>query len=148
VSIIGPREQCEETAVNGINPKHDQIAMMLFSERMSEADQTAMMLALQKEMAEMKKAHEKATRKNEEEIRNLREENREMKKLVDGGRPLSRPTKLAGPSSQLPTPRPRGSRGTRTSPWRWMVSPTPINTTTYIIISNIKKMLLNQRKCY
>jgi len=41
------------------------------SERMFEVDQAAMMLALQRELAEMKKAHEEATKKNEEEIRNL-----------------------------------------------------------------------------
>jgi len=58
------------------------------SERMSEADQAAMMSALQRELAEMKKVYEEATRKNEEEIRNLREENREMKKLVNGGSSL------------------------------------------------------------
>jgi len=51
---------------------------------MSEADQTAMMIALQKELAEMKKAHEEAAKKNEEEIKNLQEENRRMKKLVEG----------------------------------------------------------------
>jgi len=38
------------------------------SERMSEANQAAMMLALQRELTEMKKAHEEATRKNEEGI--------------------------------------------------------------------------------
>jgi len=51
---------------------------------MTEADQTAMMVALQKELAEMKKAHEEAAKKNREEIKNLQEENRRMKKLVEG----------------------------------------------------------------
>jgi len=51
---------------------------------MSEADQAAMILALQKELAEMKKAHEEAARRNEEEIKNLQEENRRMKRLVEG----------------------------------------------------------------
>jgi len=51
---------------------------------MSEADQAVMMLALQKELAEMKKAHEEAAKKNEEEIKNLQEENRRMKRLVEG----------------------------------------------------------------
>ena len=51
---------------------------------MTEADQTAMMMALQKELAEMKKAHEEAAKKNEEEIKNLQEENKRMKKLVEG----------------------------------------------------------------
>jgi len=51
---------------------------------MSEADQVAMMLALQKELAEMKKAHEEAAKRNEEEIKNLQEENRRMKRLVEG----------------------------------------------------------------
>jgi len=35
---------------------------------MTEADQTAMMMALQKELAKMRKAHEEAAKKNEEEI--------------------------------------------------------------------------------
>ncbi|XP_068486801.1 uncharacterized protein [Phaseolus vulgaris] len=51
---------------------------------MTEADQTAMMMALQRELAEMKKAHEEAAKKNEEEIKNLQEENKRMKKLVEG----------------------------------------------------------------
>jgi len=51
---------------------------------MSEADQTTIMIALQKDLAEMKKAHEEAAKKNEEEIKNLQEENRRMKKLVEG----------------------------------------------------------------
>ena len=67
------------------------------SERMSEADQAAMMLALQRELVEMKNAHEEATKKNEWEIRNLREENGEMKKLVDGG-PSLVPTNQVGRS--------------------------------------------------
>ena len=45
----------------------------------------------------MKKAHEEATRKNEEEIKNLREQNREMKKLVEGG-PSLVPTNQVGRS--------------------------------------------------
>jgi len=51
---------------------------------MTEADQTTMMMALQKELAEMKKAHEEAAKKNEEEIKNHQEENKRMKKLVEG----------------------------------------------------------------
>jgi len=43
---------------------------------MSEADQAAMMIALQKELAEMKKAHEEAAKRIEEEIKNLQEENK------------------------------------------------------------------------
>ncbi|XP_068503764.1 uncharacterized protein [Phaseolus vulgaris] len=100
--LLQAREKAEELKQQneGLKKQIEELELssaqiLAAGERMSEADQTAMMLALQKEMAEMKKAHEKATRKNEEEIRNLREENREMKKLVDGGRPLSRPTKLA-----------------------------------------------------
>jgi len=54
------------------------------SERMTEADQAAIMLALLKELAKMKKSHEEVAKKNEEEIKNLQEENRRMKKLVDG----------------------------------------------------------------
>jgi len=62
---------------------------------MSEADQTTMMLALQKELTEMKKAHEEETRKNKEEIKNFRKENQEMKKLVKGG-PSLVPTNQVG----------------------------------------------------
>jgi len=51
---------------------------------MSEANQAAMMLALQKELAEMEKAHEEAAKRNEEEVKNLQEENRRMKRLVEG----------------------------------------------------------------
>jgi len=54
---------------------------------MSEADQAAMMIALQKELAEMKKAHEEPAKRNEEEIKNLQEENRRMKRLSKGCRP-------------------------------------------------------------
>jgi len=45
------------------------------SEKMSEADQTTMLMALQKELAEMKRVHEEATRKNKDEITNLQKEN-------------------------------------------------------------------------
>jgi len=45
----------------------------------------------------MKKAHEEATKKNEEEIKNLRKENQEMKKLVEGGPSLA-PTNQVGRS--------------------------------------------------
>jgi len=67
------------------------------SERMSEADQTTMMITLQKELAEIKKVHEEETKKNEEEIKNLRKENQEMKKLVEGGSSLA-PTNQVGRS--------------------------------------------------
>ena len=48
-----------------------------------------MLMALQKELAEMKKTHEEATKMNEEEINNLRKENQEMKKLMEGGSSLA-----------------------------------------------------------
>jgi len=64
---------------------------------MSEADQVAMLMALQIELAEMKKAHEETTKKNEEKIRNLRKENKEMKKLVEGGSSVD-PTNQVGRS--------------------------------------------------
>jgi len=67
------------------------------SERMSEANQAAMLIALQKELAEMKRVHEEATRKNEDEIRNLRKENQETKKLVERG-PSVDPTNQVGRS--------------------------------------------------
>jgi len=41
------------------------------SERMLEADQATMLMALQKELIEMRKAHEETTKKNGEEIKNL-----------------------------------------------------------------------------
>jgi len=44
-----------------------------------------MLVALQKELAEMKGKHEETTRKNEEEIKSLRKENQEMKRMVEGG---------------------------------------------------------------
>ena len=42
------------------------------------------MIALQKELVEMKKVHEDAVKRNEEEIKSLQEENRRMKRLVEG----------------------------------------------------------------
>jgi len=55
------------------------------SESIPEADQAVMLISLQKELAEMKKAHKETTKKNEEEIKNLRKDYQEMKKLVEGG---------------------------------------------------------------
>ena len=61
------------------------------SDKMSDADQMEMLMALQKEMAKMKRSHEESTRKSEEEMRNLKGENEEMKRLVDQqfGRPTN-----------------------------------------------------------
>jgi len=87
---VGPREQREETT-DGINPQYGKGENVRSRSR-------ATMLALQKELEEMKKAHEKATRKNDEEIRSLREENIEMRKLMDGG-PSIVPTNQIGRSS-------------------------------------------------
>jgi len=55
------------------------------SEKMPKADHTTMLMTLHKELAEMKTTHEKTTKKNEDEMRNLMRENQEMKKLVEGG---------------------------------------------------------------
>jgi len=67
------------------------------SERMSEADQAAMQMALQRELVKMKRTHEETTKRNEDKIRNLRKENQEMKKLVEGGSSVD-PTNQVGRS--------------------------------------------------
>ena len=54
-------------------------------ERITEADQTMLLLSLQREMAEMRKKAEEATQKNKQELQVLRRENEEMKKLGEGG---------------------------------------------------------------
>jgi len=63
------------------------------SEKMSEAEQTTMLLALHKELAEMKRKNEGVTRRNEEQIAAIRKENKEMKKIMEG-RPSVEPTNL------------------------------------------------------
>jgi len=74
---------------------------------MSEADQMALLLSLQREMAEMKRKNEKVMRKNEQEMQALRTENEEMKKkLVEEG-PSVGPTNVFDRSyTSPPNPRP------------------------------------------
>jgi len=83
---------------------------------MSEVDQTTMMLALQKELIEMK---------NEEEIKNLRKENQEIKKLVEGGPSLVPMNQVGRSFATAAGPQTEREPRKKTSPWRWMVSPTP-----------------------
>jgi len=71
------------------------------SEKMSEVEQTTMLLALQKEIVEMKKKNEKVIRRNEEEITALKKENEEMKEIMEGG-PLVESTNLVGRSFTTP----------------------------------------------
>ena len=47
-------------------------------ETMTEADQTMLLLSLQREMAEMRRKAEEAAQKNEQELQVLRRENEDM----------------------------------------------------------------------
>jgi len=72
------------------------------SERISEANQTAMLLSLQKEMVELRRRNEEVSRKNEQEIQALCRENEDMKrKLIEEG-PSIVPTNLVGKSVTSP----------------------------------------------
>jgi len=82
------------------------------SERISEADQTALLLSLQREMAELRRRNEEVSRKNKQEIEALRKENRDMKKkLVEGG-PSIVPINLVGKSVTSP-PNPKAVEETK-----------------------------------
>jgi len=73
------------------------------SERMFEIENMALLMSLQREMAEMKRRNEKITRKNEDEILALRKENEEIKrKFVEGGLSAG-PTNLVRRSFTTPT---------------------------------------------
>ena len=93
------------------------------SERIFEADQTTLLLSLQRKMAEMRRKNEEVSRKNEQEIQALRRENEDMKrKLIEGGPPIV-PTNLVGESITSP-PTQKRSRRQRTRPplRRWMAN--------------------------
>jgi len=77
-------------------------------ERMTEADQTMLLLFLQREMVEMRRKAEEAAQKNEQELQVLRRENEEMKKKLGGEDPPSYRRML---SASHPSPQPRCSRG-------------------------------------
>jgi len=63
-------------------------------ERKSEAEQMALLMSLQREMAEMKRRNEETAQKNDDEILALRKENEEMRrKLGEGGSSVG-PTNL------------------------------------------------------
>jgi len=84
-------------------------------ERMIEADQTMLLLSLQREMAEMRRKTEEAAKKNEQELQVLRMENEEMKKKLGEGGPSVIPTNVVGKSYTSP-PDPDVAEGTRGRP--------------------------------
>jgi len=84
-------------------------------ERMTEADQTMLLLSLQREMAEMRRKTEEAAQKNEQELQVLRRENEEMKKKLGDGGPSVIPTNVVGKSYTSP-PDPDVAEGTRGRP--------------------------------
>jgi len=115
------------------------------SERMTEADQTTLLLSLQIEMIDLRRRNEEVSRKNEQEIQALRKKNEDMKrKLVEGG-PSVVLNNLVSTSFTSP-PNPRAveetkdkaplmrwmvshvltSRSARPIPWIWCIAPTPL----------------------
>jgi len=77
------------------------------SKRISEADQTALLLSQQREMVELRRRNEELSRKNEQEIEVFCRENKDMKnKLMEGGLSIM-PTNLVGKSvTSPPNPKP------------------------------------------
>ncbi|XP_068492279.1 uncharacterized protein [Phaseolus vulgaris] len=84
-------------------------------ERMTEADQTMLLLSLQREMAEMRRKAEEAAQKNEQELQVLRRENEDMRKKLGEGGPSVIPTNVVGKSYTSP-PNPDVAEGTRGRP--------------------------------
>ena len=84
-------------------------------ERMIEADQTTLLLSLQREMAEMRRRAEEVAQKNEQELQVLRRENKEMKKKLGEGGPSVIPTNVVGKSYTSP-PDPDIAEGTKGRP--------------------------------
>jgi len=74
----------------------------MVNEKMSDAEQMALFMPLQKEMAKMKRRNEETKRKNENEILTLENENEEMKKKFVEGGPCVRPTNPVGRSFTTP----------------------------------------------
>ena len=71
-------------------------------DRVSEADQMALLLSLQREMIEMKRKNEEITKKNEQEMQALRAENEDMKKKMVEGGPSAGPTNVVDRSYTSP----------------------------------------------
>ena len=92
---------------------------------MTEADQTMLLLSLQREMAKMKRRAEEAAQKNEQELQVLRRENDEMKKKLGEGGPSVLPTNVVGKSYTSPPtqmwPREREADPLPETP-RWVTS--------------------------
>jgi len=84
-------------------------------ERMTEADQTMLLLSLQREMVEMRRKTEEVVQKNEQELQVLRRENEEMKKKLGEGGPSVILTNVVGKSYTSP-PDPDVAQGTRGQP--------------------------------
>ena len=84
-------------------------------ERMTEADQTMMLLSLQREMVEMLRKAEEAAQKNEQELQVLRRENEDMRKKMGEGGPSVIPTNVVGKSYTSPS-NPDVAEGTRGRP--------------------------------
>ena len=72
---------------------------------MTEADQTILLLSLQREMAEMRRKTEEAAQKNEQELQVLRRENEEMRKKMGEGGPSVIPTNVVDKSYTSPSTR-------------------------------------------
>jgi len=94
-------------------------------ERMTEADQTMILLSLQREMAETRRKAEEAAQKNEQELQVLERENEEMKKKLGEGGPSVIPTNVVGKSYTSP-PTQMWPRGREADPLpgkpRWATS--------------------------
>jgi len=71
-------------------------------ERMTEADQTMLLLSLHREMAEMRRKTEEAAQKNDPELQVLHRENEEMKKKLGEGGPSVIPTNVIDKSYTSP----------------------------------------------
>jgi len=72
-------------------------------ERMSEAEQMALLMSLQREMVEMKQRNQEVTQRNENEIQALRRENEEMKRKLTGEGSSTEPTNLVEGRSPPPS---------------------------------------------
>ena len=75
----------------------------MVNEKMSDAEQMALLISLQREMTEMKRKIEEVQRKSEEEILALQMENEERKKKWVEGGPSIGPGNLVGKSFIHPT---------------------------------------------
>jgi len=71
-------------------------------ERMTEADQTMLLLSLQREMTEIKRKVEETAQKNEQELHVFHRENEEMKNKLGEGGPSAVSTNVVGRSYTSP----------------------------------------------